>query len=319
MNVYLWGSRGSLPNSITERHVTQKIRNALKKSIKKNLKNDVDIDDFMQNDLTFSERGTYGSNTACVEIQDNDLTEANEYLLCDAGSGLRDFGVNIIKSGKTGVFHIFMSHLHWDHIHGFPFFVPAFNPANTINIYGCHPELKEAFVYQQNFRHFPLRLHEMRATINFHVLEINKEYEICGYKINMIKQNHPGISYGYSFQKNGKKIIYSTDSEHNESMEDPHYPFYDFFDKADLLIFDAQYELSDNMGDKKDWGHSSGMIGVEIAKRVKAKKLCLFHNDHTNSDEVLEKMYKDTLRYTILSGYDSLELFQAYDGLSITI
>lgn len=319
MNVYFWGTRGSLPNSLTEKHIAKKIRNALQKAIELNLRDKSDIDDFMRSELSFSERGTFGSNTSCIEIQDRAVNENSEYLLCDAGSGLRDFGRTMIESGITGVFHIFMSHLHWDHIHGFPFFLPAFNPANTVNIYGCHSDLEEAFIYQQNFRHFPLRLQEMRANIKFHVLDVNKDYDICGFKISMIKQNHPNTSYGYSFCKDAKKIIYSTDSEHNEAMDRDDYPFYDFLRKADLLIYDAQYDLSQNLGDKRDWGHSNGMIGVEIAKKAGVKKLCLFHNEHTSDDEDLEKMYLDTLKYAILSESEMLSIIPAYDGLSIKV
>ncbi len=319
MNVYFWGTCGSLPGSITGKQIKQKLRYALEKAIDMKLSDKAKIEDFINHHLTFAQRETFGVNTACLEIQDEDLNNAGEYLICDAGSGLRDFGMYMLKTGKTGVFNIFMSHLHWDHIQGFPFFVPAFNPSNTINIYGGHKELEEAFKYQQNFRHFPVQLHEMRAKIRFHVLDVDHENDICGYRVSLIRQNHPGVSYGYCFQKHDLKIVYSTDSEHNEAMEEADYPFYKFFKDADLLIFDAQYNLSQNLLDKKDWGHSSGMIGVDIARRVNAKRLCLFHNEHTSDDETLEKMYLDTARYAKISGDEKLEVLSAYDGLCVKL
>ena len=120
MKIHFWGTRGSLPNSITEKHIKEKLYNAVRKSRQFSLKNEQDIKDFVDNELTFSENGTYGSNTACVEINDGELNrrDPKEYLLCDAGAGLRDFGNSILKDGLPGIFHIFMSHLHWDHYIG---------------------------------------------------------------------------------------------------------------------------------------------------------------------------------------------------------
>ncbi|MDO9576396.1 MAG: MBL fold metallo-hydrolase [Candidatus Cloacimonadales bacterium] len=322
MKIHFWGTRGSLPNSITEKHIKEKLYNAIRKSRQYSLKNDQEIKYFVDKELTFSENGTFGSNTACVEIKDDELNNRapKEYLLCDAGAGLRDFGNSVLRDGLPGIFHIFMSHLHWDHIQGFPFFVPAFIPGNIVNIYGCHKDLEDAFIYQQNFRHFPLQWKDMMGTIKFHVLELGKEYEIAGYKINSIQQNHPGCSYGYSFQKNGGKIVYSTDSEHNEASESADYLFLDFFRNADLLVFDAQYILSQNMDMKKDWGHSSGIIGVELALKSDVKQIVLFHNEPTYDDKILEKMLHDTRRYAqITSEEKELEIELAYDGLEIEI
>ena len=322
MKIRFWGTRGSLPNSITEKHIKEKLFHAIKRSQKFKLKNDKDIKFFIDYELTFSESGTFGSNTACVEIKDNELNnnKPKEYILCDAGSGLRDFGNSVLKNGLPRVFHIFMSHLHWDHIHGFTFFVPAFIPGNIVNIYGCHQELEDAFIYQQNFRHFPLELKDMMGTINFNVLDLGKEYEIGGYKINAIQQNHPGGSFGYSFEKNGKKFVYSTDSEHNEASESADYRFLDFFRNADVLVFDAQYILSQNMDMKKDWGHSSSIIGVELAFKSAVKKIVLFHNEPTYDDKILEKMLHDTRRYAQIAGdEEKLEVELAYDGLEIEL
>ncbi|MFC1897951.1 MBL fold metallo-hydrolase [Candidatus Cloacimonadota bacterium] len=322
MKIRFWGTRGSLPNSITEKHIKEKLFNAIKRSQKFKLKNDKDINFFIDYELTFSESGTFGSNTACVEIKDDALNSSHpkEYIVCDAGSGLRDFGNSVLKNGLPGVFHIFMSHLHWDHIHGFPFFVPAFIPGSIVNIYGCHKELEEAFIYQQNFRHFPLELKDMMGTINFNVLEVGKEYDIAGFKINTIQQNHPGGSYGYSFEKDGKKFVYSTDSEHNESSESADYLFLDFFRNADVLVFDAQYILSQNMDMKKDWGHSSSIIGVELAFKSDVKKIVLFHNEPTYDDKILEKMLHDTRRYAqIAADEKELEVDLAFDGMEIDL
>jgi len=322
MKIRFWGTRGSLPGSITEKTIKEKIDNALKKSLQYKLKDDSDIENFINEKLTFSERGTFGNNTSCVEIKDRDINskEPKEYIICDAGSGLRDFGNSVLKSGKSGIFHIFITHLHWDHIQGFPFFIPAFIPGNTVNIYGCHQDMEQAFIFQQSNRHFPLPLKEMKGNIKFKILNPENEYNIAGFQIKIIKQNHPGVSYGYSFERDGKKVVYSTDAEHDKNAESNNYPFLDFFRNADLLIFDAQYILVHNMDLKKDWGHSSNIIGVELAVKAGVKRLCLFHNEHAYHDEILEQLLKDTRRYLkIRDASSSLKIELAYDGLEIII
>ncbi|NQV18721.1 MAG: MBL fold metallo-hydrolase [Armatimonadetes bacterium] len=322
MDIHFWGTRGSLPGSITEKTIKEKIDNALKKSLQYKLKDDSEIENFINEKLTFSERGTFGNNTSCVEIKDNDLNskEPNEYIICDAGSGLRDFGNSVLKSGKIGIFHLFISHFHWDHIQGFPFFIPAFIPGNTVNIYGCHQDMEQAFIFQQSSRHFPLPLKEMKGNIKFKLLNPENEYNIAGFQIKIIKQNHPGVSYGYSFEKDGKKVVYSTDAEHDKNAESKNYPFLDFFRNADILIFDAQYILVHNMDLKKDWGHSSNIIGVELAVKTGVKRLCLFHNEHAYDDEILEKLLRDTRRYLkICNDSYPLEIDLAYDGLELMI
>ncbi len=322
MNIHFWGTRGSLPSSITKKTIQEKIHETLSKSLQYKLKDESDIEDFINNKLTFSERGTFGNNTSCVEIIDKNLStkETPEYIICDAGSGLRDFGNNVLKTGKSGIFHLFISHLHWDHIQGFPFFIPAFIPGNTINIYGCHKELKQAFIFQQRSCNFPLPLKEMKGNIIFKVLNPEETYSIAGFKIKIIKQNHPYTSYGYSFEKDGEKIVYSTDAEHDKNAESQNYPFLDFFRNADLLIFDAQYLLFHNMDLKKDWGHSSNIIGVELAVKADVKRLCLFHSEHSYNDKILEQLLNDTRRYLkIRDSSFSLEIDLAYDGLEIVI
>lgn len=323
MKVFFWGTRGSLPNSITEKHIKKKVKNALIKAIPFNLKNEKEVDKFIHEELTFPECGTYGSNTSCVEIVDAKILKQKrpEFIICDAGSGLHDFGNHIMSAGiKNAVFHIFVSHLHWDHIQGFPFFVPAFIAENKVRIYGCHANLEEAFKAQQSSTHFPLPLAAMPGKISFHILKEGQEIKVAGFKINTIKQNHPGDSYGYSFQKYGKKIVYSTDSEHDEMAEKQNYPFLDFYRNADVLIFDAQYILFQNLDLKKSWGHSSSLIGVELSIKSNVKKLVLFHNEHTYNDEILEKMLQDTKRYAkLVDPATELQVNLAYDNLGMEI
>lgn len=216
------------------------------------------------------------------------------------------------------VFNLFISHPHWDHIQGFPFFVPAFVPGNVVNVFGCHESLPDVLRAQQETPFFPVPLAAMRAQINVRVLEPGREYDLAGHRVTAIRQNHPGGSYGYCFRRDGKKLVYSTDAEHTKDSEAEGYPFLDFFRDADLLIFDAQYKLLDAIHVKENWGHSSNMLGVELAVWAGVKRLCLFHNEHTCDDTELDRFLEETRKYLHLYAGDSpLAIDLAYDGLEI--
>lgn len=277
---------------------------------------EADIDDFIDNVLPFDIKGGYGCNTSCVEIQSGD-----DFIICDSGSGLRDFGNSQIKKGiLSATYHIFQSHLHWDHIHGFPFFTPAYIPGNTVHIYGFHKQLESAFINQQNPPGFPLPMDQMGADIHFHVLKGKEEVRIGEVMVRGVPQQHPGGSFGYSFESMGKKVIYSTDSEHQKEADADDYYFVEFAKGADLLIFDAQYNLADHYLTKKSWGHSSNLVGVELAVRSEVKQLCLFHHEHTVSDSELEEFLVKTKRYLAIYAEDSpLQIDLAYEGMEIAL
>jgi phosphoribosyl 1,2-cyclic phosphodiesterase len=324
VKVYFWGTRGSLPASYTSEIIRKKIFNAIKASQGLKFHTDEDIKKFICNDpinrsLNFSATGSYGSNTSCMEIEGGD-----DYIICDAGTGLRDFGNHIMKSvakgpqEKSNVFNIFISHLHWDHIQGFPFFVPAFIPGNQVHIYGLHKELEHAFITQQEYPFFPIPLKSLSADIRFTMLEENKEYKIAGFTVKGIKQNHPGDSYGYRFEKDGKSIVYSTDSEHKENACDEEYSFLNFFKNADLLVFDAQYSFADATSAKENWGHSNNIVAVELSVKAGVKHLCIYHNEPTFDDEGLDDFLENTRRYLkIYSETSQLTIDIAYDGMQI--
>ncbi len=318
MYVEFWGTRGSLPASMTARQVREKVFRAIRASRSRQLATDEAIGAFIDRDLPFAVRGSYGSNTACVEIGGQE-----EFVLCDAGTGLRDFGNAFLGSGKgssAAVFHLFLSHLHWDHIQGFPFFVPAYRPGNRIHIYGCHADIEAAFVKQQAALSFPVPFHALEAAISFHTLEPERAYEIAGLTVRAIRQNHPGVSYGYSFGRGGQKVVYSTDMEHGPDAQEEGYPFVDFFQGAELLIFDAQYSLAEVSGPKEAWGHSSNLLGVELAVRAGVKRLCLFHTEPTLDDEALDGFLAESREYLWIQDPDSPLLIDlAYDGLRIDL
>lgn len=321
MKVYFWGTKGSLPSSSLAEETHKKIFFALKASTAYDLKSDSDIEAFIKGHLPFYIKGSYGTNTSCIEI-----IGGSDHILCDAGTGIRDFGNRLIKQKAVkkdknpDTFHIFQSHLHWDHIHGFPFFTPAYIPGNRINIYGFHENMRDAFETQQSQPFFPVAFKYMSADIRFETLEPEREYHIAGLKVKGFRQDHPGDSYGYRFEKDGKVVVYSSDCEHREGLEKDDYIYLDFFKDADLLIFDAQYSLLDAIYTKENWGHSNNIIAVELSVKAGVKRLCMFHNEPTCDDEALWKFLEDTRKYLRL--YDEsypLIIELAYDGMEIEV
>ena len=321
MRVRFWGTRGSIPASVTSPSIRRKILRVLQASKGIDLQDKDAAEEFLRaaaGGLPFSATGTYGTNTSCMEI-----TGGSEYVMCDAGTGIRDLGNSLTAAELLHgpqAFNIFMSHLHWDHIQGFPFFAPAFMPGKTINIFGLHEELEHAFVTQQEYPFFPVPLKSMGAAITFTVLEPGKAYEIGGFTVRTVPQNHPGRSYGYRFEKDGRSVVYSTDSEHKAEAYNDSYPFLDFVRDADLLIFDSQYSFLDAMSSKENWGHSSNIMAVELGTRARVKGLCIFHNEPTLDDEALDRLLDDTRRYAVdFSGDESLKIHLACDGLEIEV
>ncbi len=318
MEVVFWGTRGSLPPPLNERAVRSKVRAAIRKALGKGLGPDSDVDDFMDRHLPFSGRATYGVNTSCVEIRDGDHS-----LIFDAGSGIRDLGNEIMRqssSARRREFHILLSHLHWDHIQGFPFFVPAMEPGNRITIYGCHPDLKAAFAVQHGPPFFPLGLAGLGADLSFVHLDPDDDSEIAGFKVTPKEQNHPGKSYGYRVARKGRTVVYSTDAEHKNDKESEGAPFTGFFHRAHLLIFDAQYTFADACTIKEDWGHSNNLAGVELAQKSGVRRLCLFHHDPNHTDEELDRLLVESRELAAFLEKDSdLEVTIAYDGLRLVI
>lgn len=323
MKIRFWGTRGSLPTPLNAPAVRAKIRAALQQAQGHELRDGASLDKFIDEELDFATAGAFGGNTSCVQVNDPDI---DEYIVMDAGTGLRDFGNAFMAAngGKPATFHIFFSHIHWDHIQGFPFFTPAYVPGNKLILHAHHAPLEETMVKQLENPNFPVPITMMNADIEFDVRPPGTGWEIAGFKITTIAQKHPGISYGYRFEKNGKVFVYSTDSEHKDDFSDDDYPFVRFFQDADVVVFDAQYSLAEATALKEDWGHSSNMVGVELASRARVKNLCLFHNEPMADDAQLAQVEAASNRYAKLFNEDSesgfpQRVYVAYDSLEIEI
>ena len=322
MKVRIWGARGSLPVALNHQQVRGKLLAALEGAIGRNLDTPAKVADYVDNDLSFDVRGTYGGNSSCVEVEAWDADACKEHIILDLGSGVRALaGAKLARYGAANpqTYHVFMSHLHWDHIMGFPFFTPAYIPGNRIIIYGCHAELETAFRRQQEPISFPVAFHQLAAKIEFVQMQPGVPLEINGVRVTAKLQLHAGDSYGYRLEQGGRAMVYSTDSEHKLDNLAERLAFVDFFHNADLVIFDAMYSLADAISVKADWGHSSNVIGVELCQLAGVHKLCLFHHEPIYDDARISRVLEETRHYAEITGETPLEIVSAYDGMEIEV
>jgi phosphoribosyl 1,2-cyclic phosphodiesterase len=314
-----WGTRGSLPVALNTAALQEKLLKTILAVAGKNIDTEEKARAFIANELEFAVSHTFGGNSPCVQI---DCGE-DEYVLCDMGTGARAFGNQVIGARgfqNPGTYNVFMSHVHWDHIMGFPLFTPAYIPGNKIRIHGCHEVLEQAFRRQHAAPNFPVEFDQLGAKIEFIRLEPGQRYEIVGLSVRAMPQSHSGDSYGYRFERDGKSIVYSTDSEHKLENQQLTNAFVEFFRGADLVIFDAMYSLGDAISVKADWGHSSNIVGVELCQMAGARRLCLFHHEPIFSDHRIYKVWRDARRLEELTRAGSpLEVLAAYDGLEVAL
>lgn len=316
MKIKFWGARGSIPAPLKPAEVREKLVQAIL-----DLPEMVDPHDETAvrayvAGLPPLQAGTAGGNTACVEIQ-----AGEEIIAVDAGTGLRELGLELMRGafgqGK-GVLHLFISHPHWDHIQGFTMFVPAFVPGNRIYIYGLH-DLRAAFEMQHTFATWPVTLEKMDATITFVPLQLDTPLTLGQVRIETFQGHHPGDSYCYRFTDRHSVFVYASDVEFKQLDPEGVQSYVNFFRDAGALVFDAQYTLRD-VWRKVDWGHSSALIGVDLARAAGVKRLILFHHDPTYSDTDLERIRSTAVAYQEQApAGPTCEILVAYEGLTIDL
>ena len=318
MRIKFWGTRGSIPVSLTAPDIRAKLLSALQGARGFNFETPGAIESYVDS-LGFDVAGTYGGHSSCVQID----TGGPEHFILDLGTGVRPLGSSMLDRfgpGSPQTYHVFMSHLHWDHIMGLPFFTPVYIPGNRIVIHSCHPHVEFALRRQQAEPSFPVRFDHFSANIEFDVMTPGEAVDIAGTRVSAHLQRHAGDSYGWRFERDGKCLVYSTDSEHRVEDEAERSGFVRFFDRADIVIFDAMYSLADSISIKEDWGHSSNIVGVELCQAAHVGKLVLFHHEPAYSDAQIMRVFLETQRFEkITREGHALEVLAAWDGLELSL
>ncbi len=258
-----------------------------------------------------------GGNTSCVEIR-----AGNTLLIFDGGTGLRLLGKNLVAQMPLDA-HIFFSHVHWDHIQGFPFFDPAFVPGNTIHLYGGNNvsrTLEETLAGQMDHPSFPVHLTDMGAKMTFNDMFEGQARELPTgdgktVRITAGRGNHPNGVWAYRVEHDGRSVVYATDTEHY-AIVDPRLKR--LAQGADVLIHDAQYTpeeyagTSGRGGPKTGWGHSTFTEAARLAAAAGVQKLILFHHDPMQNDVAVRE--KETRAREIFANS-----IAAYEGLAFDV
>lgn len=295
MKIQFWGVRGSIPTPSTSEFVTSR----------------------------------YGGNTTCVSVRVPGLI-----VILDGGSGLRTLGLSLAKEMPVKA-TFFFSHVHWDHIQGFPFFIPGFVPGNSFDLYGPNLNRQPGFIgsvleralrNQQESLNFPVQLSDMPAKMTFTDLEEGARVELTGTESKLIVSsgslNHPGGCFGYRVEehRNGeiKTFVYATDTEHlgknNPKIQK-------LARNAHVLFYDAQYteeEYSGKAGGmpRKGWGHSTWNKGIAEAREANVKQLLLTHHDPLHDDWAVARIENDARKDGLKYG---ISVSAAYEGLEVNL
>ena len=313
MLIHFWGVRGSLPAPKLPSEIRAKIATILERIVPEDVADAASRARFLAG-LPPWLYGTVGGNSLCVSI---DIEGFSEPLIFDCGSGVREMGIarTAVKPAPLQ-YHIFFSHFHWDHLLGFPFFNPAYNPSVTLEFYSPKTGLEECLSTMMSEPFFPVRLEYMMSKKRFHLLE--SPFSIGPATIAFKKMNHPGDSYSFMISHNGKRFIYATDVELTHSDFIPNEENTGFFKDADVIVLDSQYTLGEAI-DKYNWGHTAFSLAVEFAANWGIKHLVLFHHDPTYDDRKLHGILQSAHWYLQRMGIKGMEISLAAEGLEISL
>ncbi|MBC7474178.1 MAG: MBL fold metallo-hydrolase [Candidatus Sericytochromatia bacterium] len=247
----------------------------------------------------------YGGNTSCLEVRCG-----KDIIILDAGTGIRELG-NVLKNELPINVHILFSHLHWDHIQGFPFFKPFYASGCTFNLYAERKSggtLEELLSAQMKYPYFPVPIPKSLSKLDFHDIYSNQEIIINDIKITAYRANHPDGCLAYRIQYGNKIVVYATDTEHNDELDRN---ICKASEDADVLIYDSNF-TEEEYKIYKGWGHSTWNEGMKISRESGAKKLILWHHDPAHDDK-----FMDDLEKTVQLSLPNAQA--AYEGMKIVI
>jgi phosphoribosyl 1,2-cyclic phosphodiesterase len=276
----------------------------------------------------------YGGNTPCVEVR---LDDGN-LVIFDAGTGIRGLGDALLAQGESVTSYIIITHPHWDHIHGFPFFKPLFISGNQFTIVGPQSRsvtLRRMIATQMDKVYFPVQLNELKAKIRFRPVK-EQTIPMFGATLTSMYVNHPAFALGYRLTMGDRSIVYISDNEpfdrevarslknvdknvirkFLEVKGDPNQRIFDFARGADVLIHDTTYtpeEYVEHVG----WGHSHYLFSLKIAAEAQVKKLVLFHHDPTHNDEKIDDILQKCLKEIKMHHY-KFDCVAAAEGMQLT-
>lgn len=312
MNIRFWGVRGSIPSPLTPEQVQKKIADVVDRITLKDIETPEAKKEFLDS-LPNWLKSSAGGNTPCIEITGSKGTK----LILDAGSGLRVLGKNGTPP-EDFHYNLFFSHFHWDHIQGLPFFDHAYNPKAVFDVYSPFEDMEKYLSEQMVPPYYPVKFDALTRNFNFHVIKTGESFKVGEFTINCVEMSHPGKSYSYLIEEDGKKFVYATDVELGAKDFILDSELSKVFKDADILILDSQYTVEEALK-KVNWGHSAFCYAIDFALSWNAKKLYLFHHEPTYDDQKLNSILDSAKWYADYVGHDNMEVLIAVEGQEITL
>ncbi|MCZ8343678.1 MAG: MBL fold metallo-hydrolase [Leptospira sp.] len=310
MKITLFGVRGSLATPTPKADQKEKQLKILKMAREEWAKNPETFseEDFLAN-LPIPLSQDLGGNTTCVYLEGDN----GEKLIFDMGTGIRVLGNQLAPlafSGEELELNILVSHTHWDHIQGWPFFKPAYSPSCKINFYSAIPNLEERMVRQQHPENFPITFDQMASKKSFHLWKEFDSYMLGGLKIIPFGLRHPGSCTGYRVKEGDKVFLFCTDVEYREEDREHLLKLKPQIAGADLIIIDAQYSSAE--AEKKiGWGHTAVGKAVDFAEMMEIRSVVLTHHEPDHTDNEIVKIILDESK---ILKHDRMQIHIAHEG-----
>ena len=300
MKVRIWGARGSLPTPMSNAQLLQKQRLLLQEASPEDIASPEAIEAYLDRS---SHARTYGGNTSCVEV-----SVAGKTLILDAGSGIKALSDALFAEGRAlkDELALCLTHFHWDHICGLPFFGPVYVPKRKLDIWSWREaeDTDRLLSIQMNDAHFPMKWEQLGSERVCHQFDVDGTNEVMGFSIRCLKMNHPDGAYGYRVEHEGHAVCYITDTEVSKTPEEFAAAYAGFVEGADLVIVDAMYGFLE-YHEHYDFGHSSVFTWIDFFRESGIGELVVFHHDPTADDQTLDKLVDSGARYRELVAKDA--------------
>jgi len=293
MRVKFWGTRGSLPSPKTPQSVENCVRTLLREFLESGYSRPDDIDPFLAT-LPPHRLGGFGGNTTCVEV-----STPQQRLVIDGGSGIRLLGYELLKGplGRgEGELDLLLTHFHWDHLMGLPFFVPLFIPGNVIRVHAVQPFLPQVFQTLFKKPYFPVPLEKIGATIEYYHIKPREPIAFKDITVTPYQLDHPDPCWGFRFDCGGKSYAHCVDSEIQRVAPEELGPDLPLYQNVNLMAMDAQYTLLESV-EKINWGHGSAAVGLEIALREGVDRVAFVHHDPASDDNKIACVEEQTRKF----------------------
>lgn len=322
MEVTLWGTRGSIPRTMPDNEFAATLQGAVNLAKSMGISS---LDDFAlaAREGRLGQPLSFGGATMCTEVHAGDQS-----VFIDAGSGIREPGTLALQRGIKE-FHILLTHMHWDHLIGLPFFLPVHTEGAKIHIHHIHKNAPEYVRIKFNGINFPLKWDQLKGSITFHQRKVYEKFKIGPMTATAFAMDHPGGSFGYRIDQGGHSVTVAVDGEFKRRTRKDLGKDLPFFQGLDLLVFDSQYDRVE-LESRFDWGHCTPTVGTELALREGIRAVAFVHHDPWAAPHKLHSMHQEAVEFMNATapqyvdvwkdrGAPGPRLIMGYDGLVLNL